>query len=319
VGAIAAKQELDRPLGPTLALALPTSTPIPTEAATAVPIQGAAVPTPIGLEVWPTPAPRPICGGPGRLLVLLVGADNREGYVYGLADAIRVVRVDFVEPSVSVFAFPRDLWVTIPGLEGRGITHGKINQAYFYGNAYRLPGLGPTLLAQTLVENFGLRVDRYVAANEGAFIRAIDALGGVDVEVPEPVARFRIGRYHMSGIVALEYASIRKPDSDWRRIDRQSHVLQALKDRLRDPRALAALPDLVDIFSDEVLTDLSKAEIASLLCLAGKLDGQAVIFTGVSPEHVTPSWSPGGMWIMVPEKGEMSESVDEFSLGSATP
>ena len=68
------------------------------------------------------------------MVILAVGADE-----IGLADCIRAVRIDFVTPSVSVLAFPRDLWVSIPGLEDLGITQGKINTAYIYGNRYLKP------------------------------------------------------------------------------------------------------------------------------------------------------------------------------------
>ena len=63
---------------------------------------------------------------------------------------MRVIRVDFVEPRVQVMTFPRDLYVEIPEIEDHyGITHGKLNQAYLYGNPgygyYDGPGRGPGL------------------------------------------------------------------------------------------------------------------------------------------------------------------------------
>ena len=85
------------------------------------------------------------------MILLAVGADNDAGYYRGLADVIRIFRLDFQEPSITLLAFPRDLWVSIPGLEEYGITAKRINTAYFYGNLYRLPGGGPTLLAQNIV------------------------------------------------------------------------------------------------------------------------------------------------------------------------
>ena len=53
-------------------------------------------------------------------------------YLYGLADVIKVVRIDFVTPKVTVISLPRDLWVQIPGIEDFGVTEGKLNQSYFY-------------------------------------------------------------------------------------------------------------------------------------------------------------------------------------------
>ena len=75
-------------------------------------------------------APSAMCGGPNIMNVLLVGADTRgDNYIYGLADAIRVVRVDFVTPKVTMLEFPRDLWVEIPHISDdlNGQDHEKLN------------------------------------------------------------------------------------------------------------------------------------------------------------------------------------------------
>ena len=55
-----------------------------------------------------TPTPQPFCGGPPVMAVLGIGADS-DDYDYGLADVIRVARVDFVTPKVSVLSMPRAL------------------------------------------------------------------------------------------------------------------------------------------------------------------------------------------------------------------
>jgi anionic cell wall polymer biosynthesis LytR-Cps2A-Psr (LCP) family protein len=117
------------------------------------------------------------------MYILLVGSDaRRDSYEIGLADSIRLVRVDFVEASVRVLSFPRDLYVEIPEIEDHGgITHGKLNQAFLYGNPgynyYDGPGLGPGLLGLTLEHNFGATVDHYVAVNLQTFVRIVDTLG----------------------------------------------------------------------------------------------------------------------------------------------
>ena len=73
-----------------------------------------------------TPTIEPVCGGPPSLNILISGVSSNS-YLYGLADAIRIARVDFQTKEVFVLALPRDLWVQIPGLESRGIDAGKIN------------------------------------------------------------------------------------------------------------------------------------------------------------------------------------------------
>jgi hypothetical protein len=109
-----------QPLGP--GLELPTSTPPPTLAtfpigeisvtSTATEIQQVASAMPSQTQ---TAAPQPLCGGPVAMNILAIGSDARgDHYLYGLADIIRLVRVDFVNARVTVLEVPRDLWVEIP-------------------------------------------------------------------------------------------------------------------------------------------------------------------------------------------------------------
>ena len=123
------------------------------------------------------------------MFVLGVGADSGQDYRYGLADVIRVARIDFIIPRVTMLAMPRDLWVEIPEINTKyDITHGKLNQAYFYGGPgmgyYDGPGGAPGLLARTLDLNFGLRVDHYGAVNMQTFVKIVDAVGGIDIYLP---------------------------------------------------------------------------------------------------------------------------------------
>jgi anionic cell wall polymer biosynthesis LytR-Cps2A-Psr (LCP) family protein len=91
------------------------------------------------------------------MTVLALGIDGSFDYRYGISDVIRVVRVDFVTPKVTVLSLPRDLWVEIPEIENSyNITHGKLNQAYFYGTpgmGYKGPGRAQD--QRTLDLNFG--------------------------------------------------------------------------------------------------------------------------------------------------------------------
>jgi LCP family protein required for cell wall assembly len=126
--------------------------------------------------------------------ILAIGSDARGNhYLYGLADVIRLVRVDFVNVHVTILEIPRDLWVEIPGISDHyGITEGKLNQAYLYGNKglgyYDGPGEGPGLLARTLDLNLGARPDHYLAVNMITFRNIVDAVGGIDVFLPYEIS-----------------------------------------------------------------------------------------------------------------------------------
>lgn len=257
------------------------------------------------LENQPTPNPnnltqlnqsKPFCGGPEVLYILGVGADSGIDYYYGLADIIRLVRVDFVTPKVTVLTIPRDFWVEIPDLETKyEITHGKINQAYLYGGSgmgyYSGPGGGPGLLARTLEHNFTIHVDHYTAINMETFAKIIDAVGGVDVSLPYAVdgktagrGYYPAGRNHLTGEQALDLARIRLPYNDFIRQDNQSIVIDAMIEKFKDPLVFIKIPNLINTFQDSILTDLSLKQISQFICLYPKLRRENIRFTGLPSE-----------------------------------
>ena len=266
------------------ALELPTSTPDVVQETSLVETAAAGGNTPV-------PIADPVCGGPPSMTVLVAGVAS-ERYTYGLADAIRVVRVDFVNQQVTVLALPRDLWVQIPGIADHGISEGKLNQAYFYGTQgmgyYDGSGGGSGLLAQTLQANYGLRVDHYLAVNLNSFEQIIDAMGGIDVYLAQDVYRkqfgepelfLKAGSHHLNGREAELLARSRIEIGDFGRINNQTVILKAAAAKMLSPQGIASLPNLVDRLRDNVLTDLSPSDGRQLICLGGKIDqGQDVTY-----------------------------------------
>lgn len=253
----------------------------------------------------PTATPEPLCGGPLAMTVLALGVDGGENYLYGLSDVIRVVRVDFVTPKVTVLDLPRDLWVEIPEIEAEhGITHGKLNQAYFYGTPgmgyYEGPGQGAGLLARTLDLNFDLPVDHYGAVNMQTFVKLVDAVGGIDIYLPtdmdgtpvddktEDMGYFYAGQQHFNGDQALRFSRIRKRYNVFTRTSNQNMVLCALKDKVTSPAVLPRIPQIIAAFQDSILTDLSPEQLTQLACLAPKLNSENLVFTGISEDLLTP-------------------------------
>lgn len=286
------------PLGPSLDLPTytphaqinpsPYSTPVE-EGSISHPVITSTVQAELANTGNPMPSPLPtrqaLCGGPQVMTILAIGSDARDtGYLYGLADSIHVVRIDFTIPNIMVIDFPRDLWVEIPGIaDHHGITHGKLNQAYLYGNPgmgyYDGPGEGPGLLARTLDLNVGLRVDHYLAVDTQTFIHIIDSIGGVDVEVetpidlsygidnPDPKYFLSVGTHHLDGEMAYKLATNRIP-STFQRMKYEKIVLSALRKKLLSPEVLPKIPGLVVEFLGSVQTNFSPSEINSLLCIA---------------------------------------------------
>jgi LCP family protein required for cell wall assembly len=228
------------------------------------------------------------------MFILLVGSDaRRDTYDIGLADSVRLVRVDFIEASIRMLAFPRDLYVEIPDIaEHNGITHGKLNQAFLYGNPgykyYDGAGQGPGLLARTLEHNFGAHVDHYVAVNLQTFVRIIDTLGGIDVNLPyvidgrvrgsrDPNRYFAAGEQHLDGYRTMLLARLR-PGGDLQRLEIQNLILRALADEFLSPTTVLKFPQLIRSFDESIQTDLNPTSIGQLLCLRKKLDTQEIGF-----------------------------------------
>jgi LCP family protein required for cell wall assembly len=201
--------------------------------------------------------------------------------------------VDFVEASIRVLAFPRDLYVEIPEIEDHGgITHGKLNQAFLYGNPgynyYDGSGQGPGLLALTLEHNFGASVDHYVAVNLQTFVRVVDTLGGIDITLPyvvdgrvrgsqDPNRYFAAGELHLDGYRTMLLARLR-PQGDLARTEIQNLILEAFALKLISPTAVFKFPDIIRSFRDSVQTDLGPGELRQLLCLRRKMDTEKVDF-----------------------------------------
>jgi LCP family protein required for cell wall assembly len=289
------------PLGPSLDL--PTRAPVTIDSnrsITAIPDISAepatvsnstitSTQTIISANTSPVPSPtaikQPLCAGPATMTILLIGSDQRgTSYLYGLADSIYVIYIDFTTPKVMVIDFPRDLWVEIPDISDHyGITHGKINQAYLFGNPgmgyYDGPGEGPGLLAQTLYLNFGLIVDHYVAIDTHTFVKVIDAVGGVDINLKSPIdisygvkksgldLYLSAGPNHLDGERALIMATNRIP-STFQRMKYQRIIFSALREKMLSSEVLPKIPQLATQYIGSVRTDLSPSIINKLICIS---------------------------------------------------
>ena len=291
----------------------------------------------------PTPTSKPICDGPEYMNILLTGV-AAESYLYGLADAIRVVRVDFRTQKITVLSLPRDLWVDIPisvPNKTYGMTPGKLNQAYFYGTEgmgyYSGAGQGSGSLAETLQDNFGLHIDHYISANLFSFRSIIDNLGGINVCLAEPVLKKKTDYYSgmefpvhylnagcqtLTGEQAEFVVRQRINIGDSGRVLRQTVVLKALAAKLLTPAGLQALPEIIERLKTYVLLDLSPAEINQLLCLAGKIDRETDIVYATIPEDMLQAgWQidevRGGVYTYVYniDKAQMQALMVDFQQG----
>lgn len=176
---------------------------------------------------------------------LLVGSDSREGLTAeqqqdlttggdlgnGRTDTILVVHVPSFGSTLAptMVSIPRDSYVPIPGY-GRD----KINSAFAMG--------GASLLAQTIEQATGLRLDHYVEVGFSGFAVLVDALGGVTAcptaPIEDPLAGIDLsaGCQTLDGRTALGYVRSRAtPRADLDRMTNQRQFMSALLHRASSP------------------------------------------------------------------------------------
>jgi len=346
----------NKPLGPTLQIPTvtpfimpPTWTPPSLSAATLVSTPEllfsnlqAASPSP-SPSALPTTAPTSssvtgVCGGPPVMTILAVGTDARgNNYDYGLGDVIRLVRVDFVNPKVTVLEFPRDLWVEIPDIADNinGQDHEKLNQSYLYGNpgfGYTDdPAQGPGLMARTLTLNFGTNIDHYAAVNMRTFEKIVNAVGGIDINLPHAVdgrtaddrngrLLFESGQQHLDGPRALMLARIRIKGT-FARADNQNRVLCALRDKLTTPKVVTKIPQLIESFQGAVQTDLTPAQLGQLACLGTQLQPGNIVFASFPEQDFTATriYDPvfkGRVFVWEVDFNVLRDYVAQFNQGT---
>ncbi len=284
----------DKPLGPSLPQ-FATQTLPPLWTPTAGTPQGLVTYVPT-ISIPATITPQPICGGVGVMNVLAIGADSRsDTYEYGLADVIRLVRVDFSNAKVTVLEFPRDLWVEIPYIADNinGQDHEKLNQAYLYGQPgdgfayWDDPSRGPGLLALTMNINFGVITDHYIAVNMRTFVNVVNAVEGIDLNVPNQdfadSTGLPIGKHHLNGDQALKVARSRE-EGVFARVDNQNLVLCSVRKKLSSPETVTKIPELLTSFQDNVFTDLTPQQLTQLACIGTKIKPENITFASFPQE-----------------------------------
>ena len=211
----------------------------------------------------------------GPLNIVLAGVDLRTGLTPAQqrvlhvgdvpssnSDTLMLIHISGDRSSVTVVSLPRDSWVFIPG-------HGmnKINAAFGLG--------GPRLTVATVERATGLTVNDFIEVNFLGFVKVIDALGGVNICLPQPVddsysgLHLSAGLHHVNGVTALKYARDRHSfaASDLARItDQQSLVASLLQEAvssgtlanpLRLSRFLAVVPGVIKVDQNLDLTGLA--------------------------------------------------------------
>ena len=248
----------------------------------------------------------------GQVNILLLGSDARPNEGGFRTDIIVWVSVNPEDGYVSAISFPRDLYVSIPG-----IGYNRINTAFIYG--------GFDLLADTFEVNFGIRPDHYVMVDFNGFKTVIDDLGGIDVQAAQNLSdscatwikangwcSVGPGLVHMDGDVALWYARSRYSTSDIDRARRSQEVIKAIFERLMKLDVVLKAPELFKAYRNYVDTDIDITDVVSLLPFASQIYETGDIRSYVIGYDVVYDWiTPAGAQVLMPDFGLIQNILAE--------
>ncbi len=238
-----------------------------------------------------------------RITGLIVGVDSGIGRSTYLTDTMIVVSLDPVAETVSLISIPRDM-VDVPLGDGRKY-RGKINSlvAYARRSPRQFPGTNGTgfdVLRDALGTLLREPIQYYAKVDLGGFVRVVDTLGGVNVNVArgfcDPKYReygypngFSItaGRHHLNGLQALAYARVRRPlgESDFTRAARQQEVVSGVRDAIVKGDFLNDPVGLLKAIGQTVETDVPRKALPDI----GRRRQQGRSLRDVSGGHHAPA------------------------------
>jgi LCP family protein required for cell wall assembly len=269
-----------------------------------------------------------ILSGP-RINILLLGSDTDQKFSNGsyLAQSDIVVTIDPASKTVGMLSIPRDFWINVPG---SGLH--KLDEAY---------GLGGVALSRlTIYQDFGIPINYYAWVGLDGFIKVIDTVGGVDVDVLHPITddnypddvgnhtgdlyaykRLYIppGPQHLSGPQALEYVRSRHADlvGDFGRSARQQQVLSALKTKLNNPDIISKMPDIAHDLDGYVKTDMQLSDVFKLMNFARGLNPTAINRVILGTPYSQIGNTPSGESVVYPDCAKIVPVIAQmFALGN---
>lgn len=279
------------------------------------------------VAVEPVLPDSPIWQDSDVLNILLIGTDERSDSFSDNARSDSMILVSINKETKQVKLVSLERAIGVPVLEGQYEgQYDWLTHIFRYG--------GAELLLKTVQTCFLVDVEYYVRVNFSTVIHAIDALGGIDIELTQAEADFlndpdasymwlgrekqsvTAGMNHLNGTAALTYARIRKIDSDWQRVERQRKVIVAVIDDLKASGFMG-----VDALADQMLplvqTNFTQLELAGLLLYAPT-------FADVTVEQLTIPQAGtygimngmGGRTLYAVNFEESAEALHDFLYGT---
>ena len=249
--------------------------------------------------------------------IMIIGTDSRKKGLWRTAtDTMILVSINKKTQKVFMTSFMRDIQVYIKkGGNHREAGNDKLNAAYAYGDS--------KMMFETIEENFGIKIDKFVHLDFYSFVTLVDAIGGVDMYVTSKEIKYmntvylyeinktlyhrprgtdylpyKTGKFHLNGKQALAYTRVRYVGGDYERTERQRKVLEEIIKKVKEMS-----PSKLNKFAERALkcvsTNLSQTEVMSLVMDAPECLSYETISTRIPVDKTYTSKKIKGTYFLI--------------------
>jgi LCP family protein required for cell wall assembly len=269
--------------------------------------------------------------GDGRINIVVSGRGGPAHEAPDLTDTIIVASIDPLAKEAGLVSIPRDFYVEVPDYGSM-----KINQVFYTGKyAYlnthegtgqeknkRAEEAGLKLLDDVVAEVLGIPVHYHAIVDFTGFKKAVDTVGGVDLNVPAPLQEnmringqpYRLdvkrGQQHFDGFEALAYSRSRftSPRGDFDRSERQRLIILALKEKILSLGTYSnpvKVSGLLDDLGGHIKTNFGVDDIKQMHQISGAIGSGRVISVGLldAPNNYITTGMVGGLSVVLPSAG----------------
>lgn len=245
-----------------------------------------------------------------HVTVLIIGIDESEERAkekYYRSDTLMLATFNKDLGNVKLLSIPRDSRVYVPevGYETR------INHAHFWG--------GPKAAMETVEDFLNVPVDYYVSLNFNAFIDVVDAVGGIEYNVPYDLSEVNTkgqrnkikiseGYQLLDGEKALALARTRKYDNDIERGKRQQEIIKTIADKVTSTSSVFRMDDLMDAVGSNMKTNLTFKDMTAFFTHAidKKISIESINLDGVSERL------EDGLWYYLVDEDSRTQRENEL-------
>ncbi len=268
--------------------------------------------------------------GDGRVNILLLGKGGIGHTAPDLTDTLLVASIDPVNKKAALLSIPRDLWVQPEGLGASKINSVYANakgQASYQGKkGDDIENAGLDAIDKTVEKYMGIPIHYHVMVDFNGFKKAIDTVGGVDLNVDKNGTVYEVlwdestgrnyvlnvgeGQQHFDGTRALFYSRSRytSPRGDFDRTERQRKIILALKDKILSAGTYSnplKINQLTSDFGNHVRANMSTGELLRLYDISKSINADQVVSLGLAdpPKVLVKTGNIGGLSVVIPVAG----------------